>query len=185
MNARLESAKDSLTGFDDRDSEDIWTQQRNNRASSDSTADRTETDFDSSERIVINVSGMRVETRLRTLNRFPLTLLGDVSRRTRYYDPLRNEYFFDRNRLCFDSILYYYQVISQFGYLRLYAVIFNRSWCDRKSDIVKHFNAVLSVNYSIQYFISVITAAVFRLSFCVFVLCFMLLWAMSHWAWFK
>lgn len=75
-------------------------------------ADRTETAvFDSSERVVINVSGMRVETRLRTLTRFPDTLLGNDDRRSRYYDPLRNEYFFDRNRLCFDSILYYYQVI--------------------------------------------------------------------------
>ena len=74
-------------------------------------ADRTETAvFDSSERVVINVSGMRVETRLRTLTRFPDTLLGNDDRRSRYYDPLRNEYFFDRNRLCFDSILYYYQV---------------------------------------------------------------------------
>ena len=79
---------------------------------SDIAADRTETAvFDSSERVVINVSGMRVETRLRTLTRFPDTLLGNDDRRSRYYDPLRNEYFFDRNRLCFDSILYYYQVI--------------------------------------------------------------------------
>ena len=27
----------------------------------------------------------------------------------RYYDPVNNEYFFDRNRLCFEAILYYYQ----------------------------------------------------------------------------
>jgi len=82
------------------------------RTVSDIAADRTETAvFDSSERVVINVSGMRVETRLRTLTRFPDTLLGNDDRRSRYYDPLRNEYFFDRNRLCFDSILYYYQVI--------------------------------------------------------------------------
>ncbi|KFR13835.1 Potassium voltage-gated channel subfamily A member 3, partial [Opisthocomus hoazin] len=35
--------------------------------------------------------------------------LGDPSRRVRYFDPLRNEYFFDRNRPSFDAILYYYQ----------------------------------------------------------------------------
>ena len=121
MNAVLESSKDSPTtgdDFEEDDDEDVWTQQQNNhhgplndgRTSPHSTADRTETDFDASERIAINVSGMRVETRLKTLSRFPDTLLGDDSRRTRYYDPLRNEYFFDRNRLCFDSILYYYQV---------------------------------------------------------------------------
>ena len=27
----------------------------------------------------------------------------------RYFDPIRNEYFFDRNRHCFEAILYYYQ----------------------------------------------------------------------------
>jgi hypothetical protein len=36
-------------------------------------------------------------------------LLGDPQRRLRYFDPLRNEYFFDRNRPSFDAILYYYQ----------------------------------------------------------------------------
>ena len=119
MEKHYGSGKSSLTSHND--DEDIWTEKQNCRGNRHksvdadstslmSTADQTETDFDSSERIVINVSGMRVETRLRTLSRFPDTLLGDDIRRTRYYDPLRNEYFFDRNRLCFDSILYYYQV---------------------------------------------------------------------------
>uniref|UniRef100_A0A8C4JB09 BTB domain-containing protein n=1 Tax=Dromaius novaehollandiae TaxID=8790 RepID=A0A8C4JB09_DRONO len=61
------------------------------------------------ERLVINISGLRFETQLRTLSIFPDTLLGDPSRRVRYFDPLRNEYFFDRNRPSFDAILYYYQ----------------------------------------------------------------------------
>ncbi|KAI4808003.1 hypothetical protein KUCAC02_027767 [Chaenocephalus aceratus] len=30
-------------------------------------------------------------------------------RRSRYFDPLRNELFLDRNRACFDVILYFYQ----------------------------------------------------------------------------
>jgi len=126
MNARFQSGKVSLTAGnvanDDDDVEDeVWRHQQISRvnghataeiSSTSSTLDRTDSNFDSSERIVINVSGMRVETRLRTLGKFPDTLLGDYNRRTRYYDPLRNEYFFDRNRLCFDSILYYYQVNS-------------------------------------------------------------------------
>lgn len=66
-------------------------------------------DHDCCERVVINVSGLRFETQLRTLNQFPDTLLGDPGRRIRYFDPLRNEYFFDRNRPSFDAILYYYQ----------------------------------------------------------------------------
>ncbi|XP_038623676.1 potassium voltage-gated channel subfamily A member 6-like [Tachyglossus aculeatus] len=63
----------------------------------------------SSERLIINISGLRFETQLGTLGLFPDTLLGDPGRRVRYFDPLRNEYFFDRNRPSFDAILYYYQ----------------------------------------------------------------------------
>jgi len=66
-------------------------------------------DYESSERVVINVSGLKFETQLQTLNNFPRTLLGNPNRRVRFFDPLRNEYFFDRNRPSFDAILYYYQ----------------------------------------------------------------------------
>ncbi|XP_072568760.1 potassium voltage-gated channel subfamily A member 1-like isoform X2 [Paramormyrops kingsleyae] len=61
------------------------------------------------ERLAINVAGMRYETQLRTLAQFPDSLLGDPQRRLRYFDPLRNELFLDRNRVCFDAILTYYQ----------------------------------------------------------------------------
>ncbi|XP_016090645.1 potassium voltage-gated channel subfamily A member 1-like [Sinocyclocheilus grahami] len=61
------------------------------------------------ERVVINVSGLKFETQLKTLAQFPDTLLGDPGKRIRYFDPLRNEYFFDRNRPSFDAILYFYQ----------------------------------------------------------------------------
>ncbi|KAF0042879.1 hypothetical protein F2P81_004216 [Scophthalmus maximus] len=61
------------------------------------------------ERVVINVSGLKFETQLKTLAQFPDTLLGDPGKRIRYFDPLRNEYFFDRNRPSFDAVLYYYQ----------------------------------------------------------------------------
>ncbi|XP_030591622.1 potassium voltage-gated channel subfamily A member 7 [Archocentrus centrarchus] len=61
------------------------------------------------ERLAINVSGLRYETQLRTLAQFPDSLLGDPRRRIRYFDPLRNELFLDRNRICFDAILYFYQ----------------------------------------------------------------------------
>ncbi|KAM9302451.1 potassium voltage-gated channel subfamily A member 4 [Gastrophryne carolinensis] len=66
-------------------------------------------EFECCERVVINVSGLRFETQLKTLAQFPETLLGDADKRMRYFDPLRNEYFFDRNRPSFDAILYYYQ----------------------------------------------------------------------------
>ncbi|XP_054856441.1 potassium voltage-gated channel subfamily A member 5-like [Eublepharis macularius] len=63
----------------------------------------------SQQRVLINISGLRFETQLGTLNQFPDTLLGDPQKRMRYFDPLRNEYFFDRNRPSFDGILYFYQ----------------------------------------------------------------------------
>jgi len=69
-------------------------------------------DHDFCERVVINVSGLRYETQIRTLNQFPDTLLGDPSRRIRYYDPVHDEYFFDRHRNCFEAIIYYYRVVG-------------------------------------------------------------------------
>ena len=67
------------------------------------------------QRIVINVSGLRFETQLKTLANFENTLLGNPQKRNRYFDLLRNEYFFDRSRPSFHSILYYYQ---SNGYLK-------------------------------------------------------------------
>ncbi|XP_069484429.1 potassium voltage-gated channel subfamily A member 2-like [Ambystoma mexicanum] len=66
-------------------------------------------DHESSQRVIINIAGLRFETQLSTLNQFPDTLLGDPEKRMRFFDPLRNEYFFDRNRPSFDGILYFYQ----------------------------------------------------------------------------
>ncbi|XP_041059039.1 potassium voltage-gated channel subfamily A member 1-like [Carcharodon carcharias] len=66
-------------------------------------------DVNRSERVVINIAGLRYETQLSTLSQFPDSLLGDPEKRMRYFDPLKNEYFFDRNRPCFDGILYFYQ----------------------------------------------------------------------------
>ncbi|KAG5846164.1 potassium voltage-gated channel subfamily A member 1-like [Anguilla rostrata] len=66
-------------------------------------------DNENNERVLINIAGLRFETQLGTLNQFPDTLLGDPDKRMKYFDPLRNEYFFDRNRPSFDGILYFYQ----------------------------------------------------------------------------
>jgi len=53
------------------------------------------------QRVIINVSGQRYETQLRTLERFPDTLLGHPARRRRYWDTRRNEFFIDRHRPSF------------------------------------------------------------------------------------
>ncbi|CAF4420359.1 unnamed protein product [Rotaria sp. Silwood2] len=61
------------------------------------------------DRITINVSGLHFETLTSTLAFYPNTLLGNEERRKLFYDSVHNEYFFDRNRACFDTILYFYQ----------------------------------------------------------------------------
>lgn len=61
------------------------------------------------QRVVINVSGQRFETQLRTLNRFPQTLLGDAEKRKTFWDDERKEFFLDRHRPTFQAILYFYQ----------------------------------------------------------------------------
>ena len=66
------------------------------------------------EKVVINVSGMHFETWTWTLGRFPNTLLGNPSRRRRFFDFKNNEYFFERHRQSFESILYYYQSNGRF-----------------------------------------------------------------------
>ncbi|CAH3119113.1 unnamed protein product [Pocillopora meandrina] len=49
------------------------------------------------------------ETLEETLSRYPDTLLGCPKKRVQYFDKRNDEYFFNRNRLAFDAILFYYQ----------------------------------------------------------------------------
>jgi len=60
-------------------------------------------------RLRINVSGQYFEIGHKALARHPETLLGDFTRRTRYYDSERDELFFDRHRPSFEAIFAYYQ----------------------------------------------------------------------------
>ena len=62
-----------------------------------------------SSRVVLNVSGEIFETRTNTLHRFTDTLLGDDTKLNRHYCHTSQQYFFDRNRLFFDAILFFYQ----------------------------------------------------------------------------
>ena len=61
------------------------------------------------QRVIINIAGAKYETQFKTLERLPSTLLGNPEKRRKYWDPKRNEFFFDRYRPSFPSILYYYQ----------------------------------------------------------------------------
>ena len=64
---------------------------------------------ESGRRIILNVRGCRYETFQETLEEFPETLLGSEEKRRRFYDPLRDEYYFERDKCAFDAILFYYQ----------------------------------------------------------------------------
>jgi hypothetical protein len=61
------------------------------------------------KRLRLNVSGLVFETYESTFDRFPETLLGSYEKRTKYYDPKRDEYYFARDKHTFDAILFYYQ----------------------------------------------------------------------------
>ena len=60
-------------------------------------------------RITFNVCGELYETRYETLARYPDTLLGCYEKRHQYYNMTCGQYFFNRSRLFFDAILYFYQ----------------------------------------------------------------------------
>lgn len=70
----------------------------------------------SNRRIKINISGEQFETFEKTLTQFPSSLLGDSEKRRPYYCKYRKEYVFQKNRRCFDAILFFYQ--SDFHLLR-------------------------------------------------------------------
>uniref|UniRef100_A0AC35FTK8 BTB domain-containing protein n=1 Tax=Panagrolaimus sp. PS1159 TaxID=55785 RepID=A0AC35FTK8_9BILA len=65
------------------------------------------------EIITINVSGLRFQTQEKTLKRYPETILGNPFKRKKYYIQAKNEFFFDRHRACFESILHIYQSRGQ------------------------------------------------------------------------
>ena len=60
-------------------------------------------------RVTINISGEIFETFLETLERYPTTVLGSKRKRLPFFCHRTSQYFFQRNRGCFDSILFFYQ----------------------------------------------------------------------------
>lgn len=61
------------------------------------------------KRVRINVGGITFETFESTFEFFPETLLGSYEKRTKFYDPVKDEYRLDRDKYTFDAILFYYQ----------------------------------------------------------------------------
>uniref|UniRef100_A0A0R3RSS8 BTB domain-containing protein n=1 Tax=Elaeophora elaphi TaxID=1147741 RepID=A0A0R3RSS8_9BILA len=61
------------------------------------------------ERIILNVGGTRHETSQATLKKIPATRLSRLTPSAANFDPLLNEYFFDRHPVVFSQILNYYR----------------------------------------------------------------------------
>ena len=60
-------------------------------------------------RVVLNVGGVRHETCRTTLRKIPATRLSRLTEALANYDPILNEYFFDRHPAVFGQILNYYR----------------------------------------------------------------------------
>ena len=62
-----------------------------------------------SNRVTLNVGGIRFETYKLTLRKIPATRLSKLTEALANYDPLLNEFFFDRHPGVFAQILNYYR----------------------------------------------------------------------------
>ncbi|VDK50326.1 unnamed protein product [Anisakis simplex] len=65
--------------------------------------------MDSEYRVILNVGGIRHETYKHTLKKIPATRLSRLTTNLANYDPVLNEYFFDRHPGVFAQILNYYR----------------------------------------------------------------------------
>lgn len=65
--------------------------------------------LDSENRVVLNVGGIRHETYKATLKKIPATRLSRLTDALANYDPILNEYFFDRHPGVFSQVLNYYR----------------------------------------------------------------------------
>lgn len=64
---------------------------------------------DADNRVILNVGGIRHETYKATLKKIPATRLSRLTEALANYDPVLNEYYFDRHPQVFAQILNYYR----------------------------------------------------------------------------
>lgn len=64
---------------------------------------------DADNRVVLNIGGIRHETYKATLKKIPATRLSRLTEALANYDPMLNEYYFDRHPAVFAQILNYYR----------------------------------------------------------------------------
>ncbi|KAE8749734.1 hypothetical protein FOCC_FOCC003474 [Frankliniella occidentalis] len=67
--------------------------------------------MDGENRIILNVGGIRYETYRTTLKKIPATRLSRLTEALANYDPILNEYFFDRHPGVFAQVLNYYRSV--------------------------------------------------------------------------
>ncbi|XP_076306820.1 potassium voltage-gated channel protein Shaw-like [Tachypleus tridentatus] len=65
--------------------------------------------IDLDNRVILNIGGIRFETYKATLKKIPATRLSRLTEALANYDPILNEYFFDRHPGVFAQILNYYR----------------------------------------------------------------------------
>lgn len=65
--------------------------------------------MDTEHRVILNVGGIRHETYSHVLKKIPATRLSRLTPNLANYDPVLNEYFFDRHPGVFSMILNYYR----------------------------------------------------------------------------
>lgn len=68
--------------------------------------------MDGENRIILNVGGIRYETYKATLKKIPATRLSRLTEALANYDPVLNEYFFDRHPGVFAQVLNYYRYVN-------------------------------------------------------------------------
>ncbi|KAK6738382.1 hypothetical protein RB195_020474 [Necator americanus] len=71
--------------------------------------DRKTSWMDTEHRVILNVGGIRHETYTHVLKKIPATRLSRLTPNLANYDPVLNEYFFDRHPGVFSMILNYYR----------------------------------------------------------------------------
>lgn len=76
--------------------------------------------MDAENRVVLNVGGIRHETYKATLKKIPATRLSRLTEALANYDPILNEYFFDRHPGVFAQVLNYYR--SEKGFIKRFAM---------------------------------------------------------------
>ncbi|EYB96287.1 hypothetical protein Y032_0151g2796 [Ancylostoma ceylanicum] len=87
----------------------MWYQHRNSTTSSIIEDGRRFSCLPMDERVVLNVGGVRHETYQATLKKIPATRLSRLTPSLANFDPLLNEYFFDRHPAVFAQVLNYYR----------------------------------------------------------------------------